>query len=336
MKGWRAMKSIRITLQALVWVALVLAAFQVSGQMRGGRNAGVTVAVIDSGVNPLDSGLKNWLLPGYNMVSSVLNGSYGRSNDFSPQGGRDRCTADAAQNRLLQTHGTEVARMLLAGSLAFEKMSGMLRILPVRIYGNCKISRADMLDAIAWSAGFPVAGLPLNPHPAKVLNLSFSGGTEHCGADLQQLINRLVEANIFLVVAAGNSYHKTLREPANCDGAIVVGAVNEAHQIEDYSALDQRIDVYAFGGKAPVEMANPQNNRDAPTALAGMATDRQVYSTAYVGTSFAAPLVSGLVAQWALQNPHKTVEDFRASLVNYTLEIAPPKDCSQCRPRSLM
>ncbi len=330
------MKCIKITLQAMVWPVLALVAFQVSGQMQENRNAGVTVAVIDGGVNPLDASLKEWLLPGYNMVSSVVNGVGGRSSDFSPQGASDRCAGDAAQNRLLQTHGTEVARMLLAGSLAFEKMSGMLRILPVRIYGNCKISRADMLDAIAWSAGFPVAGLPLNPHPAKVLNLSFSGGADYCGADLQKMIKRLVEANIFLVVAAGNSYHKMLREPANCDGAIVVGAVSESHQIEDYSALDQRIDVYAFGGKAPAEMANPQNNRDASTALAGMSTDRQAYPITYVGTSFAAPLVSGLVAQWVLQNPHKTVEEFRASLVNYTLEIAPPKSCSQCRPRSLM
>ena len=74
------------------------------------------------------------------------------------------------------------------------------------------MTRADMLDAILWAAGLPVAGVPPNPNPARVINMSIAGGLPVCGPDLQQVINRVVEKKVFVVAAAGNNFHK-LRIP---------------------------------------------------------------------------------------------------------------------------
>ena len=46
----------------------------------------------------------------------------------------------------------------------------------------------------------------------------------------------LVQKNIFVVAAVGNTYGKKLAEPANCDGVISVGAVDAENNIEGYSA----------------------------------------------------------------------------------------------------
>jgi serine protease len=55
------------------------------------------------------------------------------------------------------------------------------------------MSRADLLDAIAWASGLPVPGIPENPTPARVINMSIAGGLSVCGSDLQKLINRVIE-----------------------------------------------------------------------------------------------------------------------------------------------
>ena len=53
-----------------------------------------------------------------------------------------------------------------------------IRILPVRALGKCGGSLADIAEAIRWAAGLPVPGVPTNPTPARVINLSLGGATE--------------------------------------------------------------------------------------------------------------------------------------------------------------
>ena len=52
------------------------------------------------------------------------------------------------------------------------------RLLPLRVLGKCGGDFSDVFDAIAWSAGFPVPGVPSNPFPAQVVNLSLGGDGE--------------------------------------------------------------------------------------------------------------------------------------------------------------
>ena len=57
-----------------------------------------------------------------------------------------------------------------------------VRLLPLRVLGKCGGDFSDIFDAIAWSAGLPVPGVPSNPFPAQVVNLSLGGDGEACSA----------------------------------------------------------------------------------------------------------------------------------------------------------
>ena len=49
------------------------------------------------------------------------------------------------------------------------------RILPVRVLGKCGGYDSDIVDGIAWAAGLDVPGVPANPTPAQVINMSLGG-----------------------------------------------------------------------------------------------------------------------------------------------------------------
>ena len=65
------------------------------------------------------------------------------------------------------------------------------RVQPVRAIGTCGGWASDVADAIRWAAGLPVPGVPLNPTPAKVLNLSL-GGAWPCSLIEQSAIDAAV------------------------------------------------------------------------------------------------------------------------------------------------
>lgn len=283
----------------------------------------VVVAVIDSGSAKGNPDLAGITLPGLNLARSA----------------QDRGTAcvDTQTGFDPGVHGDQVARLIAAHSAPYE--SGSLvhaSILPIYVYGKCRVTRTDMMTALQWAAGLPVAGFATNPNPARVINLSLSGGGTRCGADLQQLVEQLLSMNIYIVAAAGNSYHQRLKEPANCDGVIAVGASDEEGRIADYSALDERITVYAYGGDVP--LAAVGDNPALATLrlqMAGLVQELQGGPQMVSGTSYAAPVVSGYLAMWLSRNPDKWLDDFKQEIKRITYRIAPPPDCPRCAPRTM-
>lgn len=182
------------------------------------------------------------------MLSAPNNLRGDRSTDFRPDERDSRC-GQRLVSGAFRTHGTEVASLIAGnGADGVLGVNPSAKILPIRLFGACNMARTDMLDAIAWAAGLPVAGVPDNPYPARIINMSLAGGLSVCGSDLQQVINRVIEKKVFVVAAAGNNFHKPLPEPANCKGVISVGALDAENKIEVYSALDTRTSVYAPGG----------------------------------------------------------------------------------------
>jgi subtilisin family serine protease len=298
----------------------------------------IVVAVIDSGVMASHPSLKGRILPGYDMVSANLNSRKTRSPDSSPDQ-RDTQCGERVLPASFRTHGTEVAS-LIAGN-GVDGVLGVnpgAQIVPVRLFGACTTSRQDLLDAIAWSAGLPVKDAPDNPNPARIINLSISGGFSVCSQELQNLIYRVTEKNIFVVAAAGNNYQKKLHEPANCKGVISVGALDAQNRIANYSALDPRTVVYAPGGgpalsgqehwsmnKLKVASYEPRiGGQDRPSAPYGG-----------VGTSYAAPIVAGYISLWLSHWPEKTNADFLSELDQLTRRVEPVSACVSCVPRGL-
>lgn len=296
----------------------------------------VVVAVIDSGIIPDHPSLGSQVLPGFDMLSGVRNLRGGRSSDATPDPRASRC-GTATFTNAQRTHGTEVASVIAGnGQEGVYGVNPQARILPVRTMGACGMNRADLLDAIAWAAGLPVAGVPLNPNPARVINLSLTGGGLSCDRELQSLIDRVVAKRVFVVAAAGNNFQKPLSEPANCRGVISVGAVDANNRIASYSALDPRTTIYAPGG-TETQMGHKAGNklRVATYDADAFGQERANALDRGVGTSYAAPLVSGFISLWLSHQPHKTPEDFTAELHAFVRDVKAIPSCPQCQPKSL-
>lgn len=298
----------------------------------------IVVAVIDGGVLPNHPSLSGRLLPGYDMMSAPNNLKGGRSADFGPDA-RDAKCGERVTSSTYRTHGTEVASLIAGnGRDGVTGVNPSAKILPVRLFGSCHMSRADLLDSLAWSAGIPVAGAPINPNPARVINLSFAGGKSVCGDDLQQLLDRLGKKNVFVVAAAGNTFGRRLAEPANCRGVISVGAVDAENNIENYSGLDARTTVYAPGGGKRMSVDAPWRINKLKVAtfdvdFKGDESPAGLFSG--VGTSYASPLVAGFVSLLLSHKPDMTPADFVKQLPNYSRPVNPTANCPECMPRGL-
>lgn len=301
----------------------------------------VVVAVIDAGVLQGHPSLEGRLLPGYDFLSPPHNPRGARSANFAPDP-RDTPCAGHTASSAFRTHGTEIASLIAGNGREKSGVYGVnpsAKILPVRLFGACNMSRSDLLEAMAWSAGLPVAGIPANPSPAQVINLSFAGGGAVCGADLQALVHRLAQKKIFVVAAVGNIFGKKLAEPANCEGVISVGAIDPENNIESYSALDARTVIYApGGGRRLSEDSSWQANKlkVASFAVDSNGEENPVGLERGVGTSYAAPLVSGFISLLLSHRPHLSPAEFLSRLPQYSRAVNPSAKCPECNPRGLV
>jgi len=299
----------------------------------------VTVAVIDSGVLQAHPALQGVLLPGYDMVSGQRNLRGGRSANYEPDA-RDAACGRNITSSTFRTHGTEVAS-LIAGN-GYHNLWGVnprAKILPIRVFGACGMAPNDMIDAIRWAAGLPVRGAPTNAHPARIINISIAGGSSQCRPALQEAIDEAIAQGAFVVAAGGNNFQRALAEPANCDGVISVGAVSAENRIENYSALDPRTTIYTTGGGPALRVNRPwaDNKLRVATTDTGFGGDeRLVVADKGVGTSFAAPLVSGFLSLWLSHRPQLRPQDWHQYKSEFVRQVQPIEKCADCTPLGLV
>lgn len=300
--------------------------------------APVVVAVIDSGVLSEHPALKGKLLPGFDMVSDAQAGG-GRSSNYSPSP-KDASCGQRMVSTSFRTHGTEVSS-IVAGN-GHQEMWGVnpnALILPIRVFGPCGMTREDLIDAIRWAAGLPVAGVPLNPRPAKVINISISGGANQCRPSLQAAVDAALKQGAFVVAAAGNNFQRALVEPANCEGVISVGALSADNRIENYSALDPRTTIYTVGGGPALRVNTPwaENKlRVATIELSALGAEQLVVADKAIGTSFAAPLVSGFLSLWISHRPNLKPSDWSSYVDQFARSVPKLAKCPDCTPQGLV
>lgn len=264
----------------------------------------VTVAVLDTGVRFSHPELQGRLLPGYDFVAEVdmANDGNGRDADASDPG--DWLTSVEALRPLFQGcdaensswHGTFIAGQLAALTNNDAGVAGLNwngRVLPVRISGKCGAMLSDILDGIRWAAGLPVDGVPTNPTPARIINLSF-GGDQPCSASYQDVIDEITAAGALLVVAAGNEAG-TARRPADCAGVLAVGAVNAAGTKTSYSNVGSSIGLSAPGGTSNQPLYSLVND--------GLTSAINDTFGLRLGTSFSTPLAAGVASLMLSANP---------------------------------
>jgi serine protease len=268
----------------------------------GTGDASITVAVVDTGIQAHPD-LAGRMLPGYDFISDAANARDGDGRDPDPADQGDyRAAGDCGVPfaEASSWHGTLVAGLIGADADNGEGIAGLdwkARLLPVRVLGRCGGSFDDILAGMLWASGVQLAGIPVNPSPAKVINLSL-GGEGACDAAIQEAIDDALAQGSVVVVAAGNdAADATTFAPASCSGVITVGATARSGDRASYSNFGNRVDLSAPGGDFPAGSLMVSTGNDG-AAAPGNAT----YTHA-AGTSFASPLVAGTVSLMLARNP---------------------------------
>ena len=295
----------------------------------------IVVAVLDTGVRPDHPDLANRLLAGYDMVSDVstANDGDGREADASDPG--DWVTASESSNQSSpfyqcdvadsSWHGTQTASLIGAASnngVGMASVAGGVKLLPVRVLGKCGGYDSDIIAGMNWAAGLPVPGVPTNPTPARVINMSL-GGSGACPQSYLDAVNAIIgkQNPAVIVAAAGNSSGHAVSAPANCAGVIGVAGLRHIGTKVGFSDLGPEVSISAPGGNCvntasgapclyPILTAT---NTGTTTPLASSYTDS---FNASLGTSFSAPLVAGTVALMLSVQPSLTPVEVKAALQN--------------------
>jgi len=201
-------------------------------------SSSIRVAVLDSGITDHPDLDGRWL-GGYDFIANLSTANDGNGRDSDPHDpGNWITSAEAASGFFTGCavtnstwHGTHVAGTIGAASNNDSGVAGInwvSPLVPVRVVGKCFGFISDIADGMRWAAGLAVSGVPANPHPAKVLNLSLSGPGV-CSATYQNAINAVNAVGSIIVVSAGNN-GSDLRfnsyQPANCNGVITVAATD--------------------------------------------------------------------------------------------------------------
>lgn len=303
----------------------------------GPRGAGVTVAVIDTGITPHPD-LDAQLVDGYDFVSNpeqlastrqpnappvAFDGDYQDTNVYGPLG-RDSNPADPGDwrdvtpTRASSWHGTKIAGLFAAQENA-DGITGIApeaKIQPVRALSWRGGLLSDIAASITWASGGTISGAPVNATPSKVINMSFSVEAT-CPAALQDAIDGARDRGAILIAAAGNASDDAARyAPGNCDGVITVGASNRDGSRADYSNYGPAIDLSAPGGDTTSPVTTTSNTGTQTPNLAEYGTD--------FGTSIAAAHVAAAAAILASRDASLTPDQAHLQLTGnqYTQPFA--------------
>jgi serine protease len=220
----------------------------------------------------------------------------------------------------------------VAGTIAAVSNNGVggagvapgAKVQPVRAMGKCGGFTSDIADAIIWASGGSVPGVPTNPTPARVINLSL-GGMGACDQTTQLAIDVARSHNSVVVVAAGNSgVDASHHSPASCNGVISVGAVGRSGAPAPYSNYGAKVDVSAPGGDMRSDPSGGGIYSTFNTGTREPGADSYAYKQ---GTSMAAPHVAGVVALMLARNPGLTPDAVEAQLRSSARAL--PVPCSQ-------
>jgi subtilisin family serine protease len=228
-------------------------------------------------------------------------------NDNDPLVGTTNPTGDGTE------HGTIVAGLIGVDSnnaLGAASLNWQSKILPLQVMSDDGgATTLQVAEAIDYAIGQNVS----------VINISL--GSLENDPTIDSLLIIAKEAGIVVVAAAGNcggdsyymngcDYEGQMLYPAFSGDAIAVGASMLDDDLAEFSSRGSALDVVAPGYGNMVSSYYMSTNAIS------------AYSDDIYGTSFATPIVSGLMAILKSQWPTATVDQLRAVLVDGALKTS--------------
>lgn len=283
------------------------------------KGAGVVVAVIDTGSRPHQD-MPGTDLPGYDFISDGTMAGDGDARDADPSDAGDYCTTQAGTTDS-SWHGLRVAGQIAAipnNGYGVAGAAPSVKLVPARALGRCGGYMSDVADALAWSAGAPVAGVPANSSPAQVINMSLGDSSGMaCPVFMQTAVDAALGRGAIVVAAAGNEGRGSLSAPASCAGVISVGAHTKGGDLADYSNHAPGLTLTAPGGGNCKALTGTACDSEptlsvSNTGVTGPGADAEgIY---FAGTSAATPHVVAAVALLKAANPALTSDQVKSIL----------------------
>jgi thermitase len=166
-------------------------------------------------------------------------------------------------------HGCGVAGVIAANpnnGVGVAGVAPIVEIMPLRVLDKKGIgSQSNIAAAIVYAADRKV----------DIINLSLASPVP--AAAVEEAVNYALAKGVIVIAAAGNAGLEGAWYPAAYPGVVSVGAIDITEERSSFSNYGTNVDIYAPG-------------RDIYT------TSNDNEYTTMTGTSFAAPLVSGLTA----------------------------------------
>ncbi len=257
--------------------------------------AGVTVALLDSGVQASLPDLRGAVVPGGDTTGAGVKGDGevggGLTDDDKPDDG----------------HGTAMAAVI-AGQGVRGGLVGIApaaKILPVRVGLAGRLAYAAFSDR-SLAAGIRFAA----SHGAQVINMSLAGtapGAGRCDTAIQDAVAYALDHNVVVVAGAGNvlpllgEQTNEPKQPASCAGVLAVSAVNPNLTWWRHSERQPYVAVSAPGNE-----------------IQTLGLDGRNFVDGY-GTSFASAFVSGEAALVRARNPSLPWYRVVQRIINTTL-----------------
>ena len=293
--------------------------------------AGVGIAIIDTGALLNHEDLVGRTLAsnrGYDMIWNLSAANDGDGRDADPSDPGDYVTSAESVSlgcgsRNSSWHGSHVAGTIGASANNGKGVTGINWVSPllfIRVLGKCGGYFSDTNDAIRWAAGLAVAGVPLNPNPVRVINLSL-GSALICEAATQSAINDAVAAGVVVVAAAGNdNLDAAGSSPGGCTGVITVAASRKDGGKAAYSNYGATVEIAAPGGASGELIYS--------TVSAGSQGPTSDAYSGKAGTSMATPHVTGIVSLMLSANPSLTPAQVLEILQATATPFPVGSDCS--------
>lgn len=255
---------------------------------------GVTIAIIDSGIDETHPDLAAKIDSGYDFVD------------------------DDADPHDLNGHGTHVAGIAAAATNNGTGIAGMdwlARLMPLRALDETGSGyNSDITDAITWAY----------QQGAAVLNLSLGGPSY--SSSMQDAVNAAHTAGSLVVAAMGNVGSSVPMYPAAYDNVLAVAATDPNDVRPGYSNYGSHCDVAAPGGDMSA-LHDPDGIYSTMPTYPCYLTQQYGYYENYdylQGTSQACPYVAGLAALVRSLQPSLSPDQVQAILEDTATDLGAP------------